>query len=211
VPFPAIVFSFICGMIVFLPFPGWQQLVGFITSATVLAYGSAPLALGALRRSQPDVVRPFRLPAAGILAPLGFAVAGELILFSGWAVVWKLILAVAIGFALLAVSVARERPENRPTIDWHAGMWLWPYLIGMGVISYLSSFDTSAKSSFLGLRGPTNTLHFGWDVLVMALFSFAIYALAMRLRLPATAVEANVGDLSVEAEEIEAELGAVAA
>jgi amino acid transporter len=54
VPVLAIAFSFLLGMIVFLPFPGWQQLVGFISSAIVLAYGRAPLALGALRRQEPD-------------------------------------------------------------------------------------------------------------------------------------------------------------
>jgi amino acid transporter len=63
VPLFAIAFSFLLGMIVFLPFPSWQQLVGFISSATVLAYSMAPLALGALRRQEPDRPRPYRLPA----------------------------------------------------------------------------------------------------------------------------------------------------
>ena len=207
VPLLAIAFSFICGMVVFLPFPGWQQLVGFITSATVLAYAGAPLALGALRKEQAEVHRPFRVPGAAILGPAGFIVANELILFSGWAVVWKLIVAIAIGFALLGVSAAFSSPEHRTKIQWRAGVWLWPYLIGLGVISYLSSFDTTTKSSFLGLRGPVNTLHFGWDILVMAVFSVVIYALAIRLRLPNDEVERNIGDLTTEAEEIEAELG----
>src|SRR5690606_23490865 len=36
VPVVSIIFSFIIGMFMFLPFPGWQELVGFITSATVM-------------------------------------------------------------------------------------------------------------------------------------------------------------------------------
>jgi amino acid transporter len=114
VPFLAIVFSFLCGMIVFLPFPGWQQLVGFITSATVLAYATAPLAFGALRREVPHHERPFRLPGGALLAPAAFIVANELILFSGWAVVWKLIVAILIGFALLAISAATSPPDHKP-------------------------------------------------------------------------------------------------
>jgi amino acid transporter len=203
VPLLAIVFSFVCGIVIFLPFPGWQQLVGFITSATVLAYATAPLALGALRREAPDHDRPFRLPAGGVLAPAAFAVANELILFSGWAVVWKLIVAIAIGFALLGISAATTPPAERPTIEWRAGWWLGPYLLGLGVISYLSSFDTGTPSSVLGLHGPVNDLHFGWDVLAMAVFSVAVYALAVRLRLPRAAVEERVGDLTAEAPEIE--------
>src|SRR4029077_10606125 len=95
VPALAIAFSFACGMFLFLPFPGWQKMVGFITSATVLAYAMVPLSLGALRREQPDAQRPYRLALAEVLAPTSFIVANELILFSGWTVVWKLLVAIA--------------------------------------------------------------------------------------------------------------------
>src|SRR6188472_3496927 len=202
VPVLAIAFSFLLGMIVFLPFPGWQDLVGFISSATVLAYGTAPLALGALRRQDPDRPRPYRLPLGGVLAPVGFIVANEVLLFSGWAVVWKLIVAILIGFALLAISAVTSPVERRPVLDWVSGVWLWPYLVGIGVISYLSSFDTSTPSTvaLIGLKGPTNDLHFGWDVLAMAVFSVLIYALAMRVRLPADRTRSYVGDLAAEAQ-----------
>jgi amino acid transporter len=202
VPVLAIAFSFLLGMIVFLPFPGWQQLVGFISSATVLAYGTAPLALGALRRQEPDRPRPFRLPAGPVLAPVGFIVANEVLLFSGWAVVWKLIVAILIGFALLAISAVTSPVQRRPVLDWVSGAWLWPYLVGIGVISYLSSFDTATPSKvpLIGLKGPTNDLHFGWDVLAVAVFSVLIYAVAMRVRLPDQRTRAYVGDLTAEAE-----------
>jgi hypothetical protein len=75
------------------------------------------------------------------------------------------------------------------------------------VISYLSSFSTSSKSSLLGLKGPTNTLPFGWDVLVMAVFGLVIYALAVRMRLPRVEVEEHVGDVTQEAEEEDILLG----
>jgi amino acid transporter len=208
VPVLAIAFSFLLGMIVFLPFPGWQQLVGFISSATVLAYGTAPLALGALRRQEPDRPRPFRLPLGGVLAPVGFIVANEVLLFSGWAVVWKLIVAILIGFALLAISGMTSPPDRRPTLDWVSGAWLWPYLVGMTVISYLSSFDTTTPSKvpLIGLKGPTNDLTFGWDVLAVGVFSVLIYLLAMRVRLPDQQTRAYVGDLTAEAQAEEAEL-----
>jgi amino acid transporter len=203
VPVVAIAFSFLVGMIVFLPFPGWQQLVGFITSATVLGYATVPLALGALRHQDPDRERPFKLPAGTLASVLAFIVANEVMLFSGWAVVWKLIVAIFIGFALVAVSAAFTGSDERPHIDWLNGAWLWPYLLGMGVISYLSSFDTETPSTFLGLHGPTNDLTFGVDTLVVAIFSIAIYALAMRLRLPPERTEEYVGDLTKEALEEE--------
>jgi amino acid transporter len=200
VPVYAIAFSFLCGMVIFLPFPGWAQLVGFISSATVIAYAMAPLALGALRHQEPNRDRPYRLWGGSVLAPLGFAIANEIILFSGWAVVWKLIVAIVIGFVLLAISFATSAPERRPSLDWRSGAWVWPYVIGLGIVSYFSSFGPSDAIPLLGLKGATNALPFGWDILVMALFSVAVYFLAMWLRLPNDRVQEYVGDLTAEAE-----------
>lgn len=200
VPVYAIAFSFIVGMLVFLPFPGWAQLVGFISSATVIAYAMAPLAMGALRFQEPGRERPFRLPGGPVLAPLGFVVANEIILFSGWAVVWKLIAAIVIGFILLGISAATSAPDRRPSLDWRSGAWVWPYVVGLGVISYLSSFGPSDALPFTNVKGATGALPFGWDILVMALFSLAIYYFAMSLRLPPERVDEYVGDLAAEAE-----------
>ena len=107
-PLFAIAFSFLCGLVLFLPFPGWQQLVGFISAAALIAYGMVPLALGALRRQDPARPRPFRLPAASLVAPAAFVVASELLLFTGWAVVWKIIVAILIGVALLTLSILTD-------------------------------------------------------------------------------------------------------
>ncbi len=204
VPLYAIAFSFLCGMLIFLPFPGWAALVGFISSATVIAYAMAPLAMGALRRQEPDRERPYKLWAGSLLAPVGFIVANEIILFSGWAVVWKLIVAIVIGFILLGISAATSASERRPSLDWRSGAWVWPYVIGLGVISYLGSFGPSDAIPFLGLKGATNVLQFGWDILVVALFSLFIYYLAIGLRLPSARVREYVGDLTAEAEPVEA-------
>jgi amino acid transporter len=203
VPVYAIAFSFLCGMLVFLPFPGWAQLVGFISSATVIAYAMAPLAFGALRRQDPDRDRPYRLWGGPVLAPLGLIVADEIILFAGWAVIWKLIAAILIGFVLLGISAVTRPPERRPSLDWRSGAWVWPYVVGLGVISYLGSFGPADAIPFIGTRGARNILPFGWDILVMALFSLAIYFLAMGVRLPSERVREYVGDLTAEAEPAE--------
>jgi amino acid transporter len=193
--------------VLFLPFPGWQQLVGFISAAAVIAYAMVPLSLGALRRQDPGRPRPFRLPAASLVTPAAFIIASEILLFTGWAVVWKLIVAILIGFALLTLSTLADTNERRPSLDWRSAVWLWPYLLGMSAISYLSSFDTATPSSIplLGLHGPRNQLTFGWDILAVALLSLGVYAIAIRSRLPARQALEYVGDLTVEAEAEDAE------
>ncbi len=57
----------------------------------------------------------------------------------------------------------------------------------------------------IGLHGPRNVLTFGWDILAVALLSLAVYAFAIRSRLPAEQALENVGDLTTEAEADDAE------
>jgi amino acid transporter len=174
VPWVSIVFAFAVGMIVFLPFPGWQKLVAFITSASVIIYAAQALSLAAMRHQLPDHPRPFRLPIAGVLAPAGFVIANEIVIFAGWTTDWKLFAAIGIGLVLLAVSQLTRRREDRVALDWRNSVWLWPWLVGMLVLSLLSSFE-----------GGENTLHFGVDMAVTAVFSLAIYYFALRFRLSA--------------------------
>ena len=107
----------------------------------------APLALGALRREVPDHDRPFRLPGGAVLAPLAFIVAERADPVLG------------LGRGLEAarrdpdrVRAARRSrprrraPEHRPSLDWRRGVWLLPYLVGLGVVSYLGSFGGPANA-----------------------------------------------------------------
>jgi hypothetical protein len=130
------------------------------------------------------------------------------VLFTGWAVVWKLIVSILIGFVLLTISTLTDTSAARVSLDWRSALWLWPYLLGMAAISYLSSFDTKTASSIplVGLHGPRNELTFGWDVLAAAILSLAVYALAIRTRLPAAQALKNVGDLTAEAEAVDTEI-----
>ena len=178
VPVFGLIFTFLMGLLLFLPFPGWQKLVGFITSATVLMYAGAPLALGALRLQKPDVERPYRLPCAAVVAPLSFVSAGLIIYWSGWEVVWKLMVAVLLGYLLMGISrITHANPVHSP-LDWQAAIWLWPYLGGLTLISYLGQF-----------QGGRNVIPFYWDLVVVAVWSLIVYYTAIRLRLPEEKVD----------------------
>ena len=136
-----------------------------------------------------------------MLAPAAFVVASEILLFTGWAVVWKLIVAILIGFVLLLLSYVTESHELDLSLDWRSSAWLAPYLLGMAALSYVSSFDTGTPSSvpLVGLHGPRNDLTFGWDILAVALFSLVIYAFAIRSRLSDRRALDYVGDPTAEA------------
>jgi len=178
VPWVGLIFAFIIGLFFLLPFPSWHSLVGLITGASVLMYAGAPLSLGAFRGQVPDANRPYRMPAAGVLAPIAFIVADLLIYWSGFEVVWKLGVVLILGYVLMGIFMAFD--PQRPPLDWKSAIWLPVWLIGLGLISWQGQYSGGAVAA------PVNTGHLGfwWDMLVTAGFSLAIYYWAMATKLP---------------------------
>jgi amino acid transporter len=178
VPWFSLIVAFVAGLFFLLPFPSWKALVGLVTGASVLMYAGAPLSLGAFRRQVPDAERPYRMPGAVWLTPVAFIIANLIIYWSGLEVIWKLGVCIAIGYVLIGVHMAFDK--DRPPLDWKSAQWLPVYLIGMGIISWQGQFSGGAVAA------PLNTghLHFGIDMLVVALFSLVIYYWAQATRLP---------------------------
>jgi amino acid transporter len=191
VPWVGLITAFVVGCVCFLPFPSWTSLVGLITAASVLMYAGAPLAFGVFRRRLPDAERPWRAPLGGALAPVSFVVANLLILWSGWDTVWRLGVAILIGYMILAMTRMFGWNERSPQLDLRAASWLPVYLVGMGVIVYLSDF------------GPRTTpvLPLWWDMVAVAIFSAAIYYWALAVALPTERIEEMIGDVVLPEEE----------
>jgi amino acid transporter len=187
VPWVSILLAFVVGLIVFLPFPSWQSLVGLVTSATAIMYAFAPVSLGALRKSDPDRERPYRLPYAAVLSPLGFVSANLIVYWSGWTTVNRLFGALILGLVAFGISMVLRKPDKRPIVDWKASIWVLPWLVGMAVISYLGQFT-----------GGTLTIPFYLDLLVVTIFSLVIYYMAVAFSMPADKVQA-----AIAAEELE--------
>jgi len=194
VPWAGLIAAFVTGCICFLPFPSWQSLVGLITSASVLMYGGAPLSLGAFRRRLPDAERPYRLPGAAVLSPLAFIIANLIILWTGWDTIWKLGVTILIGYAILVGNRVLGLNSHKPTLDWRAASWLIPYLLGMGVIVYISDF---------GPQGDAAPIPFGWDAVVVAGWSLFVYYWAMAVALPTEKIEEMIGEVELPEEGME--------
>ncbi|MFJ3234143.1 APC family permease [Streptomyces sp. NPDC086787] len=166
VPWVGLVMSFVTGVVCFLPFPSWQELVGFITSASVLMYAGAPLAYGVFADRLPHHDRPYRLPAGKIISPLSFIVANLIIYWAGWDTLWRLGFAIVLGYVLLGGYALYARSKGRPDaprMSFRSAQWLPGYLLGMGLLSWQSTF------------GGQGNLPLWWDILVVAAFSLGIY------------------------------------
>ena len=150
VPVFGVIFATIIGLLFLLPFPSWSALVGVVTSASVLMYSAAPLALAALRKQKPDLERVYGLPWAPVLAPLAFVCASWIIYWAGWETYTTLMLAMLIGYALIATSYALNLNPKAPKMDWEAAVWIIPYLMGMLVISYFGDFGAGGIIGGIG-------------------------------------------------------------
>jgi amino acid transporter len=185
-PWISVVLAFFVGLLFFLPFPGWQKLVGFHTSAMVISFGSGPLTMIALRRELPGHERPFRLGGGWVVPYLAFLSANLIVFWTGWDVVWKLMLAVGLGFVLLAIQARWS--QHAPRLDFRAGFWMLPWLGGVTLISWLGRYpEPDAHAGNLGLLTMVP------GTIVMVIFSALIMWLAHRFRLPRERVLAYLG------------------
>jgi amino acid transporter len=183
VPVVSIVIAFVAGEIFFLPFPSWAALVQILTAATALMYAFAPVSSAALHARDPDRERPWRMPWPKVLNPAGFCIANLLIYWSDFSTMWKLLLLVFAGRVLFEYKL-RTADVRRRDIDWRASSWIWPWLIGMTLIS------------ILGRYGGHNVLPDWIDLLVVIAFSLAVFYYAVSVAMPPERVqEAIAADL----------------
>ena len=103
-PWISLVVTFIIGAMFLLPFPSWYALVGINSSFTVFAYLAAGITNTSLRKTAPDMERPYKTPFLTVMAPLGFVIASLLVYFSGWSIVSLLLLIVDGGFPIFLLS-----------------------------------------------------------------------------------------------------------
>jgi amino acid transporter len=167
-PVAAIIVNFILGMFLFLPLPGWQAMVSFLVSGMVISYAMGPIALLCMRIEMPHQVRGFKLPFAHIICPVAFYFCNLLSYWCGWDTIYKLAIAMVIG--LIIFTIAGLRGRLRVSLGLKTGLWMLPYLSGLVIISYLGAF------------GGKNIIPFGWDFLVIGIFSIVMLYIAVKNR-----------------------------
>ncbi|MBA3661715.1 MAG: APC family permease [Gammaproteobacteria bacterium] len=172
-PVAAILLNFVLGMFLFLPLPGWQAMVSFLVSGMVLSYAMGPIALLCMRLELPHKKRAFRLPFATLICPLAFYFCNLLSYWTGWDTIYKLSIALGIGILFFIIASLRGRITT-PNLGLRSSLWVGPYLSGLVLISYLGAF------------GGKNVIPFGWDFLIIGIFSLIILYLAIKNRAPIT-------------------------
>ncbi|KVT24005.1 APC family permease [Burkholderia ubonensis] len=147
-----------------LPFPSWEALINIVSAALVLSYAVAPVSVAALRRTAPDLPRPFRASAFAITGPASFVIAALIVYWSGWSTVsWLLGLQIAMFVIYLACRRWVPTAHLSLAEQVRSSAWLIAFHAAMIVASYFGGF------------GGTGQLAHPYDTLVVAAIALVIY------------------------------------
>ena len=215
VPWFSIIFGGAFGCLLFLPFGSWAGLVAAITAASSFMYSFAPVAAVSLRKSDPDRLRPYRAPILNIIAPFSFVVSGFIIYWSGTANVIKLDIAVV--FFLILYLIARRIDPNQEPLDFRAGSFAIPWIIGLtlfsifggsyvGGISSGGNAATGGYDTFLGIKVGVH-LPFWWDLGAIAIFALIVFYYGVNSRLSPERVVAHAEEAAADAHQEDLDLG----
>jgi len=199
VPIVSIAICFVVVMLTFLPFPDWFGLVGLITSATVIMYAMAPLALSALRKQDPDRPRGYRLPAARVLSPLAFIAANIVVYVSGYSTIFWLDMFILVGFLIFGLYQASLPADKRTILDLKSAWWILPWLGALLALSWLGRYDGNPTKVFGVTLVATHRLGNWYDLLAVAVMSLVVFYLATLNPLSRDKVQAAVEEVETEA------------
>ncbi|MDQ2993452.1 MAG: APC family permease [Pseudomonadota bacterium] len=154
IPYVTLYANFLLGCLSFLPFPGWQKMVAFLSSASILSYGAGPICLLAMRKLQPTMHRPFTLSGATLFSYIAFFVCNMMLYWCGFSTLWKLCLAL---FIALVFTLTYQRKSFFACT--RSLYWFIFYMGTLLLLSYLGSF------------GGLGMLKFPEDIFIILPFS----------------------------------------
>lgn len=168
VPLKAIIVNFFVGILLLVPLPTWQKLVAFQSTAIVLSYGLGPVCLMVLRRSVPDLKRPFMLPLGPLTTMITFYICTLIAYWTGWNTMRQVGFAVIFGLILMLCYRLCSRRGKTYELKFAHFYWFVFYVVGITLFSWIGSFG-----------GGLNLLPFGWDFVALAVFSCVVFIMAV--------------------------------
>ncbi|HEX7389550.1 MAG TPA: APC family permease [Acidiphilium sp.] len=171
VPIVGVVITFLVGLLFLMPFPSWQGIVTFISSATVLSYGTGPVVLMTLRKTMPveRYKRPYLLAGGAPISYIAFIVSNFIIFWSG-ASTDNFLFGLILAFTIIYVGYETIAGVGFMNLQWRGAWWLAPYFFGMWLITYIGP---------KALTGGTDVLNQVTAPIVLVIFSILIMLLAI--------------------------------
>ncbi len=164
VPRPAMWLNLVVSFLFLFFFRGWDSLAAVISVATIISYLTGPVSVMTLRRTAPELHRPFRLVGLPIIAGIAFIMSAELLYWAKWPLTGEIILLMVVALPVYLYYQYKS--------GWHefgkqlkGAWWLVFYLISLAIVSRVGS------TQFGGL----GYLPYGWDLVVVAVIGLVFY------------------------------------
>lgn len=180
IPYFTLYVNLLVGIFSFLPFPGWQKMVAFLSSCSILSYGIGPICLLAMRQLKPRANRPFKLRASNFFCHIAFYVCNLMLYWCGFDILWKLTIALFIGYIIHIIYQRHSIFRHRSSLYWFTS-----YILTILLISYLGSFQG------IGL------LQFPFDMLLMIPISIMFLSLSSYVLVDSTYCEAVTAHMEI--------------
>ncbi len=164
IPYITLYANFLVGVFSFLPFPGWQKLVAFLSSASILSYGIGPICLLAMRKMQPNSPRPFKLWYATVLSHIAFYVCNLMLYWCGFTILWKLNVALLLGLSIYLIYHKKN-----------------PFSCGLPLYWFVTYMGSLLLISYLGSFGGIGVLQFPTDIVLILPYSISVLYLSNKL------------------------------
>ncbi|MFA6230687.1 MAG: APC family permease [Rhodanobacter sp.] len=164
VPRPAMWLNLAVSFLFLFFFRGWDSLAAVISVATIISYLTGPVSVMTLRRTAPELKRPFRLRGLPLIAGIAFVMSAELLYWAKWPLTGEIILLMVVALPVYLYYQYKS--------GWHefgkqlkGAWWLVFYLISLAIVSRIGS------TQFGGL----GYLPYGWDLVVVAVIGLVFY------------------------------------
>lgn len=161
IPVVTLYINFVVGAFSFLPFPGWQKMVSFLSSTSILSYCIGPICFLALRKLHPEIHRPFKLAYGTLISYLAFYACNLMMYWCSFEIIWKLYIAVLIGCAITFLYQRQYLKLNQKSTGW-----------------FFLFITTFAIFSFLGSFGGLKIIRFPWDLVLLFPYSIVMLYLS---------------------------------
>ncbi|QQE78300.1 APC family permease [Alicyclobacillus sp. SO9] len=170
-----------------LKFSQWGVLIGAVTSATVLTYMIGPISQASMRKTNPDMPRPFMLKGWKFWSPVAFIFATWIIYWSGFTID-ALLVSMTMGSLILYFAFMDRDKEwhKKLKTEWKAAVWLIVYYIFIFGMTRIGSFGPVGKDGKVhALIGSP------WDTLIVAGAALLFYYWGVASALPQAQIDTD--------------------
>ncbi|ODV24778.1 MAG: amino acid transporter [Rhodanobacter sp. SCN 68-63] len=164
VPRPAMWLNLVVSFLFLFFFRGWDSLAAVISVATIISYLTGPVSVMTLRRTAPELHRPFRLAGLPIIAAIAFIMSAELLYWAKWPLTGEIILLMVVALPVYFYYQAKHGWKDFAS-HLKGAWWLVAYLVTLAVVSKIGS----AKFGGLGV------IPYGWDLAMVAVIGLVYF------------------------------------